>query len=193
MTLLLWWRVNRIKQRKRIAFSSNWDPTTCSSSWERRSVQRGSSRQVREMRQKREKYIGQEVYIGRPGRLPDVVCCQVVVGMVLQFQHFTAHDFFKCRCYEIDATIFLTTEGVKVGLSYPRFEHPFDQPPNTNVWDIPSMEEMDVKIRLALIDAQEDLKKLGQIFAISISPPVLISFSITSRFACISPKQVLLQ
>jgi hypothetical protein len=82
---------------------------------------------------------------------------------------------------------------VKVGLSYPRFEHPFDQPPNTNVWDIPSMEEMDVKIRLAVTDAQEALKKLGQIFAISISPPVLISFSITSSFAFISPKQVLLQ
>ncbi|KAK4045387.1 hypothetical protein OUZ56_032994 [Daphnia magna] len=75
--------------------------------------------------------------------------------------NFTARDFLKCRCRKIDATIRLTAEGVKDGLSYPRFERPFDQPPNTKVWDMPSMEEMDIKIRLALTDAEEDLKKLG--------------------------------
>lgn len=91
--------------------------------------------------------------------------------------NFTARDFLKCRCRKIDATIRLTAEGVKDGLSYPRFERPFDQPPNTKVWDMPSMEEMDIKIRSALTDAEEDLKKLGQIFAITISPPVSISFS----------------
>ena len=77
--------------------------------------------------------------------------------------NFTARDFFKRRCRNIDATIRLTAEGVKDGLSYPRFELPFDQPPNTKVWDMPSMEEMDAKIQLALKDAEEDLKKLGQI------------------------------
>ncbi|KAK4012282.1 hypothetical protein OUZ56_021383 [Daphnia magna] len=75
--------------------------------------------------------------------------------------NFTARDFLKCRCRKIDANIRLTAEGVKDGLSYPRFERPFDQPPNTKVWDMPSMEEMDIKIRLALTDAEEDLKKLG--------------------------------
>jgi hypothetical protein len=35
------------------------------------------------MREKREAYIGQDVYIGRPGRLSDVECCHLVVGMVV--------------------------------------------------------------------------------------------------------------
>jgi hypothetical protein len=48
-----------------------------------RSVQRGVSSQVREMREKRKAYIGQDVYIGRPGRLPDVECCHLVVCMVV--------------------------------------------------------------------------------------------------------------
>jgi hypothetical protein len=39
-------------------------------------MQRGASRQVREMRQKRESYID------RPGPLLDVVCCHLVVCMV---------------------------------------------------------------------------------------------------------------
>jgi hypothetical protein len=50
-------------------------------------VQHGASRQVRAMRQKRESNIGLDVYISRPGHLPDVVCCHLVVGMVVQFQH----------------------------------------------------------------------------------------------------------
>jgi hypothetical protein len=48
-----------------------------------RSVQRGVSSQVREMREKRKAYIGQDVYIGRPGRLPDIECCHLVVCMVV--------------------------------------------------------------------------------------------------------------
>ena len=51
-----------------------------------RSVQRGVSSQVREMRENRKAYIGQEVYIGRPGRPSDVECCHLVVCMVVQFQ-----------------------------------------------------------------------------------------------------------
>jgi hypothetical protein len=30
------------------------------------------------MKEKRRAYIGQDVYIGRPGRLPDVECCHLV-------------------------------------------------------------------------------------------------------------------
>ena len=37
---------------------------------------------MREMREKRKAYVGQDVYIGRPGRLPDVECCHLVVCMV---------------------------------------------------------------------------------------------------------------
>jgi hypothetical protein len=48
-----------------------------------RSVQRGVSSQVREMREKRKAYIGQDVYIDRPGRLPDVEYCHLVVCMVV--------------------------------------------------------------------------------------------------------------
>jgi hypothetical protein len=33
---------------------------------------------VREIKEKRRAYIGQDVYIGRPGRLPDVECCHLV-------------------------------------------------------------------------------------------------------------------
>jgi hypothetical protein len=35
------------------------------------------------MKEKRRAYIGQDVYIGRPGRLPDVECCHLVVCMVV--------------------------------------------------------------------------------------------------------------
>jgi hypothetical protein len=35
------------------------------------------------MREKRKAYIGQDVYIGRPGRLPDVECCHLVFCMVV--------------------------------------------------------------------------------------------------------------
>jgi hypothetical protein len=59
------------KTKKRIVFSSNRESTACS---RERSVQRGISSQVREMREKRKAYIGQDVYVGRPGRLPDVEC-----------------------------------------------------------------------------------------------------------------------
>ncbi|EFX70567.1 hypothetical protein DAPPUDRAFT_328025 [Daphnia pulex] len=75
--------------------------------------------------------------------------------------NFTAREFFKYRCRKIDATIRLTSDGVKDGLSYPRFERPFDQPTNQRVWEMPSMAEMDCKIRVALADAEKDLKKLG--------------------------------
>jgi hypothetical protein len=73
----------------------------------------------------------------------------------------TAREFFKSRYRKIDATIRLTADGVKGGLSYPRFERPFDQPPNQHVWEMPSMAEMDCKIRVALDDAEKNLKKLG--------------------------------
>ena len=43
-----------------------------------RSVQRGVSSQVRAMKEKSRAYIGQDVYTGRPGRLPDVECCHLV-------------------------------------------------------------------------------------------------------------------
>jgi hypothetical protein len=57
--------------KKRISFSSNSDPYNVV-----------PVRQRSERRQKRESYIGQDVYIGRPsGHLPDVVCCQLVVCM----------------------------------------------------------------------------------------------------------------
>ena len=41
-------------------------------------MRRGASSQVREMKEKKRAYIGQDVYIGRPGRLPDVECCHLV-------------------------------------------------------------------------------------------------------------------
>ncbi|KAK4030977.1 hypothetical protein OUZ56_024407 [Daphnia magna] len=54
------------------------------------------------------------------------------------------------------ATSRLTAYGVKDGLSYPRFERPFDQPRNQCSWKMPSMEEMDYKIRVALDVADKD-------------------------------------
>jgi hypothetical protein len=72
--------VHKIKAKKRIAFSSNRESTTCS---RERSVQRGVSSQVKEMKEKRRAYIGQDVYIGRPGRLPDVECFHLVFCMVV--------------------------------------------------------------------------------------------------------------
>ena len=58
--------------KKRISFSSNSDPYNVV-----------PVRQRSERRQKRESYIGQDVYIGMPGRLPDVVCCHLVVCVVV--------------------------------------------------------------------------------------------------------------
>jgi hypothetical protein len=43
------------------------------------------------MREKRKAYIGQDVYIRRPGRLPDVECCHLVVRMVVKFQHSSSN------------------------------------------------------------------------------------------------------
>ena len=65
--------------------------------------------------------------------------------------NFSAREFFKSRCRKIDANIRLTSEGVKDGLKYPRFERPFDKAINEWVeWPMPSMEEMDAKILSAL-------------------------------------------
>jgi hypothetical protein len=42
------------------------------------------------MKEKRRAYIGLDVYIGRPGRLPDVECCHLVFCMVV-FQHSSSN------------------------------------------------------------------------------------------------------
>ncbi|KAK4005662.1 hypothetical protein OUZ56_010705 [Daphnia magna] len=73
------------------------------------------------------------------------------------------------------ATIRLTAEGVKDGLSYPRFERPFDQPPNTKVWDMPSMEEMDIKIRNSCDEDNSDLLDESDESHYEVSPDQIVT------------------
>jgi hypothetical protein len=46
------------------------------------------------MKEKRRAYIGQDVYIGRPGRLPDVECCHLVFlyGCIIPTEQSTTKE-----------------------------------------------------------------------------------------------------